>query len=30
LWAGRDLGRVEREVVATVPPHGAVLYGLSG
>jgi hypothetical protein len=30
LWAGRALGRVEREVIATVPPHGAVLYGLSG
>ena len=29
LWIGRDLGRVEREVVATVPPHGAMLYGLS-
>jgi hypothetical protein len=29
LWAGRDLGRAEHEVVATVPPHGAVLYGMS-
>jgi hypothetical protein len=29
LWTGRDLGRVEREIIATVPPHGAMLYGLS-
>ncbi|WP_438448451.1 glycoside hydrolase family 27 protein [Gorillibacterium sp. sgz5001074] len=30
LWSGRELGALERELAAEVPPHGAALFLLKG